>query len=84
VILLDLFLPRASGSEVLDALQADESTRDIPVVIMTVKPLTPDEKRNLETRAGAVIPKALFAPDTLWQVLDDLGIGVARQPEARP
>src|SRR3989338_1751176 len=34
IILLDLMLPKAGGFEILQALQADE-TSDIPVVVMT-------------------------------------------------
>src|SRR3954468_1600196 len=33
VMLLDLMMPRLSGVEVIDALQKDESLREIPVVV---------------------------------------------------
>lgn len=36
VVLLDLYLPKVSGLEVLRRLKAEERTRDIPVVIMTI------------------------------------------------
>jgi CheY-like chemotaxis protein len=35
LILLDMLLPKLSGPEVLMALKKDESTRGIPVVVMT-------------------------------------------------
>jgi signal transduction histidine kinase/DNA-binding response OmpR family regulator len=79
VILLDLMLPRANGWEVLDALEADERTREIPVAVMTVKPLTEDERAELERRTTAVLSKTKFSPNALWDLLDRLSLrGVER------
>jgi CheY-like chemotaxis protein len=35
LVLLDLYLPKVSGIEILRRLKADESTREIPVVVLT-------------------------------------------------
>jgi len=35
LILLDILMPGMNGIEVLEALKADETTKDIPVVMMT-------------------------------------------------
>ena len=35
LILLDLLMPKKSGLEVLRALKADDSTRDIPVLVLS-------------------------------------------------
>ena len=35
LILLDILMPRLTGTEVLRALKADEAMRDIPVIILT-------------------------------------------------
>jgi CheY-like chemotaxis protein/anti-sigma regulatory factor (Ser/Thr protein kinase) len=63
-ILLDLRMPGMSGFEVLKQLKADQSTRDIPVVIVTSKILTPEERDILNSQASAVLSKEVLSlPD---------------------
>lgn len=42
IVLLDLYLPKVSGMEVLRQLKADERTRQIPVVILTISQVFSD------------------------------------------
>jgi len=51
VMLLDLNMPRVSGTEVLQQVRANERTRSVPVVVLT----TSDEERdvNKSYRLGA-------------------------------
>jgi signal transduction histidine kinase len=63
-ILLDLRMPGMSGFEVLKELKADELTRDIPVVIVTSKILTAEERDILNSQASAVLSKEVLSqPD---------------------
>jgi signal transduction histidine kinase/CheY-like chemotaxis protein len=57
VILLDLLMPDLSGFEVLNRLHADAATRDIPVVVVTSKVLSEQERKNLLEKAAAVVSK---------------------------
>jgi CheY-like chemotaxis protein len=57
LILLDLLMPETSGFEVLERLQSDPRTRDIPVVISTSKVLDANERSRLERHAAGLIPK---------------------------
>ena len=52
LILLDILMPVMNGFEVLDRLQADHTTRHIPVIIITA--LSQDQNELLGLRRGAV------------------------------
>jgi len=58
LILLDLMMPHQNGFNVLDELQSDEATRDIPIVIQTSKTLTEIDYQRLASRHATVLPKA--------------------------
>jgi len=63
-ILLDLRMPGMNGFEVLRRLKADAATRNIPVVIVTSKILTAEERDILDGQASAVLSKELLSqPD---------------------
>ena len=49
-IVLDLMLPKRDGISVLEALTADERTRNVPVILLTAK--TQREDRRAAWRAG--------------------------------
>ncbi|HEX4227329.1 MAG TPA: ATP-binding protein [Bryobacteraceae bacterium] len=57
LILLDLIMSDRSGFEVLNDLKSDESTRSIPVVIHTSKPVTEADLARLGGRHLAILPK---------------------------
>jgi signal transduction histidine kinase len=63
-ILLDIRMPGMNGFEVLRQLKSDEATRDIPVVIVTSKILSPEERGILDAQATAVLSKEVLSqPD---------------------
>jgi CheY-like chemotaxis protein len=51
-VLLDLHLPDAAGTEILDALRADPRTAGIPVVVVTAD-ATPVQIERLRARGVA-------------------------------
>jgi len=61
VILCDLRLPGMSGLEVVDALGADPATKDIPIIINTVRVLTSQERADLQGRGLTVMSKEALA-----------------------
>ena len=73
-ILLDLRMPGMSGIEVLRELKADTVTRDIPVVIVTSKLLSQEERDILDSQAQAVLSKEVLSqPDGGERIRNAIG-----------
>jgi two-component system, OmpR family, response regulator VicR len=69
VILLDLMMPDMDGWEVYQQLKADESTRDIPVIVITAKAQNIDKVLALHiAKVDDYIPK----PFTPKELLDSI------------
>ncbi|BBM86921.1 response regulator [Candidatus Uabimicrobium amorphum] len=61
LILLDLMMPVMDGFEVLDQLHAKNNWRDIPVIVLTAKDLSAEEKKLLQIKAQKVMEKKCFS-----------------------
>jgi signal transduction histidine kinase/DNA-binding response OmpR family regulator len=59
-VLLDLLMPGMDGFEVVEALRADPDTKSVPVVILTSKSMTQQDKERLQGRITYVARKAEF------------------------
>ncbi|TXD41656.1 response regulator [Lujinxingia vulgaris] len=69
LILLDLMMPKMDGFEFLHKLRQDEAHRHIPVVVVTAKELTDDDRTRLRQGVNAIIDKGGNERDHL---LDEL------------
>jgi PAS domain S-box-containing protein len=78
LVLLDLMMPEMDGFEVAARMQADSRWRDVPVVVVTAKDLTADDRRRLGGAADRVIQKGGFSRDILMDQVNDLVRPVAR------
>jgi PAS domain S-box-containing protein len=56
-VVLDLLMPGVDGFAFLDLFRREPAHRSIPVLVWTVKDLTPDEDRRLREAAQAVLRK---------------------------
>jgi PAS domain S-box-containing protein len=65
LILLDLMMPEMDGFEFLDALRGLDGVSDVPVVVITAKELTVEDRRRLNGGVEHVVQKGA-------QDLDDL------------
>ena len=59
-VLLDLLMPGMDGFEVVEALRADLDTKSVPVVILTSKSMTQQDKERLQGRITYVARKTEF------------------------
>jgi CheY-like chemotaxis protein/two-component sensor histidine kinase len=57
LILLDLIMPGLSGFDVVEALRADETTRSIPIMVLTAKTLTDEDKTALNGQVAAIFQR---------------------------
>ena len=74
LILLDVMMPKMSGLEVLKKLRADEKTRLIPVVMVTVLKETEDKVKALEAGCDDFISKPVDKVELLARVKSILKI----------
>ncbi len=65
LILLDLMMPEIDGFGVLEVLHADEELQDIPVIVVTAKELTADERARLSGHIQALLQKGTFTDEEL-------------------
>jgi len=67
LVILDLMMPEVDGFAVLDAMRADPVTHDIPVIVVTAKTLTADERVRLDGQANSLLQKGSFLNDELLE-----------------
>ena len=65
LIILDLMMPEMDGFSVLERLQADPDTKDIPVIVVTAKELTVAEQGRLNGHIQKLMQKGDFMSDEL-------------------
>jgi len=76
LVLLDLMMPEMDGFEFLDALRRSEARRGIPVVVITAKTLTDEDRERLNGGVERVVQKnALDADALLAEVRALVGAG---------
>ena len=65
LILLDLMMPEMDGFEFLEAIRANAEWRDIPVIVITAKTLTDEDRRRLNGGVETVVQKGGRPRDAL-------------------
>jgi CheY-like chemotaxis protein len=72
VILLDLMMPEMDGFEFVADLHSREEWRDIPVVVLTAKDITHEDRQRLNGYVTQVIQKGANSRDALLAEVRDL------------
>lgn len=71
LILLDLMMPEMDGFEFIRILRQRPDGKDVPVIVVTAKDLSPEERESLRTGVENVIQKSAIAPDGLLAEIRD-------------
>jgi signal transduction histidine kinase/DNA-binding response OmpR family regulator len=79
LILLDLMMPEMDGFAFLEALRRQEAWREIRVVVITAKDLTPDDRQRLNGYVERILQKGTYSREELLREVRDL-VAVRVQP----
>jgi PAS domain S-box-containing protein len=63
VIVLDLLMPEISGFDVVEALNVDPATARIPILVVTAKEITEDDRAKLSQHVTTIMEKTTFDSD---------------------
>ena len=69
IVLLDLMMPEMDGFEFIDELQRKETWRHIPVLVVTAKELTEEDRERLNGYVGRVLRKGSYDKGELVEVV---------------
>lgn len=78
LILLDIMMPGMDGYQVMQRLQVDKTTRDIPVIFLTALAGVDDERRGLDLGAVDYITKPISPSIALARVRNHLQLKMVR------
>jgi CheY-like chemotaxis protein len=84
VILLDLMMPEMDGFEFLAELRRHETAYAVPVVVVTAKELTDEDKRRLNGSVERILQKGSMSRDALLAEVHRLVAGSVARREVEP
>ena len=65
ILVLDLMMPEPDGFAVLERIRSNADTRDLPVIIVTAKDLTAEDRKKLSGNVSSVLEKSAAKSATL-------------------
>ncbi len=74
LVVLDPLLPHLDGFAVVEAIRENPAWERLPVLIVTARDLTADERQRLTGRIQALLTKQRLTADKLSRQLHDLGL----------
>jgi len=84
LILLDLMMPEMDGFDFLEAVREQMPAESIPVVVVTAKELTDDDRQRLSGRVETVVQKGGTSRDRLLEEVRQLVHTFAHRPPSTP
>jgi signal transduction histidine kinase/CheY-like chemotaxis protein len=65
LILLDLMMPEMDGFQFLDGVRQQDAWRSIPVIVITAKELTPEDRQRLNGSVEKILQKGAYSREEL-------------------
>ncbi|MGH7817849.1 MAG: response regulator, partial [Candidatus Binatia bacterium] len=72
LILLDLMMPEMDGFHFLDEVRKREEWRSIPIVVVTAKELTAEDRKRLNGSVEKILQKGAYSREALIDEVRDL------------
>jgi CheY-like chemotaxis protein len=79
LILLDLMMPELDGFAFIEALHQQDAWRSIPVVVVTAKDLTPEDRQRLNGYVEQILQKGAYSREALLTEIRDFVAACVRQ-----
>jgi CheY-like chemotaxis protein len=79
-VLLDLMMPEMDGFGFLDEMRKQLAWSDVPVIVLTAKDLTSDDRLRLQGRIEKVLRKGVYRREELLKEVRRLVAACARRP----
>jgi len=79
LLLLDLMMPEMDGFDVIQALKANPEWQEIPIIVITAKTLTEEEKSYLGLRVETVVYKEGMTTEVVLNEVGDAMKNIRRQ-----
>ena len=80
-ILLDLMMPEMDGFAFSQAVRERKDMRDVPIMILTAKDLTQEDRLRLTGRVTGILQKQTLSPENLQS---ELRAALARHLPTKP
>ena len=69
IILLDLMMPEMNGFEFMQHLRQREDARQVPVIVITARELSSDDRKELDGKVAKILQKGSFTTEDLLREL---------------
>ena len=79
LIILDLMMPEMDGFDFLEALRRDETMAGVPIIVVTAKDLTEQDRQRLNGRVQQVLQKGPYSREQLTREIRRVVTAAARQ-----
>jgi signal transduction histidine kinase/CheY-like chemotaxis protein len=74
LVILDLLMPNMNGFDVMEAMRSDLQLKDIPIIVITAKELTSDDRALLSGQVRRLMQKSSYSiHDLLYEIKHAIG-----------